>query len=70
MSRNSPCLSLAEVRFKIFTEMEADLEAQFLELMELGERVRQAELSAHLQNNTRARSDASPSREVDVRLSL
>jgi hypothetical protein len=51
-------LSLADVRFKIFTEMEADLAAQFLELMELRERVREAELSADLQNKTRARKPA------------
>jgi hypothetical protein len=62
-------LSLADVRL-IFTEMEADLEAQFLELLELRERVREAELSAHLQNKTRARSRASPSRKVDVSFSL
>ena len=58
-------LSLADVRLKIFAEMEADLEAQFLELMELRERVREAELS-----ETRARSHASPTRKVDVSLSL
>jgi hypothetical protein len=46
MSLNSKRLSLADVRHKIFTEMEADLEAQFLELMELRERLREAELSA------------------------
>jgi hypothetical protein len=44
MSLNSKRSSLADVRLKIFTEMEADLEAQFLELLELRERVRQAEL--------------------------
>jgi len=44
MSLNSKRSSLADVRPKIFTEMEADLEAQFLELLELRERVRQAEL--------------------------
>jgi hypothetical protein len=36
-------LSLADGRLKIFAEMEAYLEAQFLELLELRERVRQAE---------------------------
>jgi hypothetical protein len=53
MSRNSKRLSLrlADVRLKIFTEMEADIEAQFLELLELRERVRQAE-------QTRARKSA------------
>jgi hypothetical protein len=43
MSLNLKRLSLAEVRLKIFTEMEADLEAQFLELLDLRERVRLAE---------------------------
>jgi hypothetical protein len=43
MSLNSKRLSLADVRLKIFTEMEADLEARFLELLKLRERVRQAE---------------------------
>jgi hypothetical protein len=43
MSFNSKRLSLVDVRLKIFTEMEADLEAQFLKLMLLRERVRQAE---------------------------
>jgi hypothetical protein len=51
MSLNSKRLSLADVRLKIFTEMEADLEAQFLELLELRERVRLAE-------QTRARRPA------------
>ena len=50
--------SLADVRLKIFTEMEADLAARFLEMMELRERVREAELSADLQNKTRARKPA------------
>jgi hypothetical protein len=43
MGLNSKRLSLADIRLKIFTEMEADLEAQFLELLELRKRVRQAE---------------------------
>jgi hypothetical protein len=46
------CSSLADLRLKIFTEMEADLEAQFLELLLLRERVRQVE-------QTRARKPAS-----------
>jgi hypothetical protein len=58
MSLNSKRLSLADVRLKIFTEMEADLEAQFLELRELRERLRQAEFSADMQNKTRARKPA------------
>ena len=44
-------LSLADVRLKKFIEMETDLRAQFLELLELRERVRQAE-------QTRARRPA------------
>ena len=51
MSLHSKRLSLVDVRLKIFTEMEADLEAQFLELLELRERVRLAE-------QTRARRPA------------
>jgi hypothetical protein len=43
MSLHSKRLSLVDVRLKIFTEMEADFEAQFLELLELRERVRRAE---------------------------
>ena len=51
MNLNSKRLSLADVRLKIFSEMEADLEARFLELLKLRERVRQAE-------QTRARRPA------------
>jgi hypothetical protein len=36
-------LSLADVRLKMFIEMETDLKTQFLELLELRERVRHAE---------------------------
>ena len=43
MSLTSKRLSLADVRLKIFAEMEADLKAQFMELLQLRERVRQAE---------------------------
>ena len=43
MSLHSKRLSLVDMRLKIFTEMEADFEAQFLELLELRERVRRAE---------------------------
>ncbi len=50
--------SLADVRIKIFTEMEANLETQLLELMTLRERVRQAELSASPQSRTRTRKPA------------
>ena len=51
MSFNSKRLSLADVRLKIFIETETDLKAQFLELLELRERVRQTE-------QTRARRPA------------
>jgi hypothetical protein len=51
-------LSLADVRLKIFTETEAYLAAQFLELMELRERLREAQLSADLQKTARARKPA------------
>ena len=43
MSFTSKRLSLADVRLKMFIEMETDLRAQFLELLKLRERVRQAE---------------------------
>jgi hypothetical protein len=43
MNLSLRCSSLADLRLKIFTEIEADLEAQFLELLELRERVRKAE---------------------------
>jgi hypothetical protein len=58
MNLNSKRLSFADVRLKIFTEMEAALEAEFLELLELRERLRRAELSADMQNKTRARKPA------------
>ena len=47
--------SLADVRIKLFEGMEANLEAEFLELMVLREQVRQAEISAGLQKPTRAK---------------
>lgn len=51
MNLNLKRSSLADIRLKIFVEMEADLKGQFLELLELRERVRQAE-------QTRARKPA------------
>jgi hypothetical protein len=51
MSLNSKRLSLADMRLKNFIEMETDLKVQFLELLELRERVRLAE-------QTRARRPA------------
>jgi hypothetical protein len=44
-------LSLADLRLKIFIETEIDLKGQFLELLELRERLRQTE-------QTRARKPA------------
>ena len=44
MNLNLKRSSLVDVRLKIFSEMQADLEAQFLELLELRERVRRTEL--------------------------
>jgi hypothetical protein len=58
MSLPSKRLSLAEVRLKIFAEMKADLEAQFLELLGLRERLQQAELTADLLNKAKARKPA------------
>jgi len=43
MSPDSKRLSLADVRLRIFAEMEADLKAQFMELLQLREQVHQAE---------------------------
>jgi hypothetical protein len=43
MNGDLTCLSLADVRLKSFIEMETDLRVQFLELLELRRRVRQAE---------------------------
>ena len=45
-------------RFGTFTRLDADLRAQFLELMELRERLSEAQLSADLQTVTRARKPA------------
>jgi hypothetical protein len=45
MNLNSNCSVRANVRFEILTDMEADLKAQFLELMELRERLKEAQLS-------------------------
>ena len=58
MSLNPKRLSHLNARFEILTETEAHLKAQFLELTELRERVRKAQLSADLQNKTRARKPA------------
>jgi hypothetical protein len=59
MSLNLKRLSLANARLELLTQIEADLHARFLELTELRERLREAQLSADLQNATRARKPAS-----------
>jgi hypothetical protein len=51
-------LSLTNARLKILTLTEADLQAQFLELMKLRKQVRTAQLSADLRKATRARRRA------------
>ena len=51
-------LSIATTRLEMLTRTETDLHAQFLELMELRERLREAQLSADLQKATRARKPA------------
>jgi hypothetical protein len=54
MSRNLKRLSLANARLETLTRTEADLRAQFLELMKVREQVRTAQLLADLQNAARA----------------
>ena len=51
-------LSIANARLEMLTRTETDLHAQFLERMELRERLREAQLSADLQKATRARKPA------------
>jgi hypothetical protein len=51
-------LSVANARLEMLTRTETDLHAQFLELTELRERLREAQLSADLQKATRARKPA------------
>jgi hypothetical protein len=58
MSLDSKRLSRANARLEMFTRIEADLHAQFLELTELRERVRKAQLSADQQNAARAPNPA------------
>jgi hypothetical protein len=43
MNLNLKPSSLADLRLEILTQMDSDLEASFLELLELRERVREAE---------------------------
>jgi hypothetical protein len=58
MSLNLKRLSLANARLELLTRIEADLHAQFLELTELRERLREAQLSADLNNAAPARQPA------------
>jgi hypothetical protein len=58
MSLNLKRLSLANARLEMLTRIETDLHAQFLELTELRVRLREAKLSADLQNTARDRSPA------------
>ncbi|HLZ03638.1 MAG TPA: hypothetical protein VKR55_16000 [Bradyrhizobium sp.] len=51
-------LDLAIARLGILRRTEADLHAQFLELMDLRQQLREAQLSADLQDATRARRPA------------
>lgn len=54
--RLSKRLSVANARLEMLTRTETDLHAQFLELMELRERLKEAQLSADLQKATRLAS--------------
>jgi hypothetical protein len=58
MSLDLKLLSLANARLEAFARIEADLHAQFLELADVREQLREAQLSADLQNKTRARKPA------------
>ena len=50
MSLNLKSLSVANAWLEMLTRTETDLHAQFLELIELRERLREAQLSADLQS--------------------
>jgi hypothetical protein len=54
MSLNLKRLSLTNARLEVLARTEADLQAQFLELMEMREQFRTAQLSADLQDVARA----------------
>ena len=62
MSLNLKRLSLANARLELLIRIEADLHVQFLELTELRERLREAQLSADLNNAAPARQPAMPVR--------
>ena len=54
MSLNLKRLSIVNSRLELLTRIEADLHAQFLEVTELRERLREAQLSADLNSAARA----------------
>ena len=55
MSLDLKRLSIANARLEALTRTDTNLHAQFLELTELRERLREAQLSADLQKAKRAR---------------
>ena len=55
MSLDLKSLSIANARLEMLTWTETNLHVQFLELVELRERLREAQLSADLQKAKRAR---------------
>jgi hypothetical protein len=58
MSLNLKRLSIANARLEMLTRTETDLHAQFRELTELRERLREAQVSADLQSAKRAQEPA------------
>jgi hypothetical protein len=58
MDLNLKRLSLADARLEILTRTEADLHAKLLELADLREQLREAQVSADLQSATRAQRTA------------
>jgi hypothetical protein len=58
MSLDLKRLSLANARLEVFARIEADLHAQFLELADLREQLKEAQLSADIQNAARLESPA------------
>jgi hypothetical protein len=58
MSLSLKRLSLADARLEILAQAEAALHAQFLELADMREQLREAQISADLQKATRARRPA------------
>ena len=58
MSLNLKRLSLTNARLEVLARTKTDLQAQFLELMEMREQFRTAQRSADLQSVARARKPA------------